>query len=149
MQKVSLRTRVLRSAESKGVIEGGIEKKKEKKSCHRPTSIKAYMQRGINELVGWRKGNQKTKMKGCNRAAVCQFARDLEDDTLRARATTTNGLDIQGNLGSFIEAFPNSTVLHRGTFCNQLYQPCPLPCRNTDHVPKYLTAPISFAFARP
>lgn len=61
MQKVSLRTRVLRSAESKGVIEGGIEKKKEKKVVSQADINQGLHAKGNQRTRGMEKGQSKNE----------------------------------------------------------------------------------------
>jgi hypothetical protein len=91
------------------------------------------MQRGINELNNKKGAKQDKKGKPAERVlgskrhignqtqhepkksylACCP----LQDNTRGARALASGGLDLESDLGRFVEAFSDTAILNSGAFC--------------------------------
>lgn len=73
-------------------------------------------------------------------------ARWLKNDALGFRGLGASRLDIQRDLGRFIKSLPNPAILDSRTFYDVSLS---LHLQPATNIPRYLTAPISFALARP
>jgi hypothetical protein len=77
----------------------------------------------------------------------------LDDDALAAATGRSRRLDLEGYFGSFVECLSNATIQDSGAFYveNRYHQHCTTMGGDWSSpiLPRYFTAPISFAFSRP